>query len=277
MDASKGVPSVSASPRTGRNQQLGLQEPASNSLLEQEETLMMASFGGISEARKRELDSICEPPRTEAEEREEEARWLEYFEEQAEGLSPEQKNVLWHRIMTSAFETDAGALPPFAPPVKPDGEEEERYMQWRREFNLRRQAERQAENAVQARCSAKGLAAEVADKQKTIQDLSLSLIEYITRFRREMNDKDFGLFLLLITRRECGTGVLKYSEIGKKLTRPITKQAVYARAQAFGKRHPSAWAFVQRIRIAPQTRAFSELSASEQRKAGIDKSYSHQR
>ena len=277
MDASKGVPSVSASPRTGRNQQLGLQEPASNSLLEQEETLMMASFGGISEARKRELDSICEPPRTEAEEREEEARWLEYFEEQAEGLSPEQKNVLWHRIMTSAFETDAGALPPFAPPVTPVGAEEERYVQWRREFNLRRQAERQAENAVQARCSAKGLAAEVADKQKTIQDLSLSLIEYITRFRREMNDKDFGLFLLLITRRECGTGVLKYSEIGKKLTRPITKQAVYARAQAFGKRHPSAWAFVQRIRIAPQTRAFSELSASEQRKAGIDKSYSHQR
>ena len=84
-------------------------------------------------------------------------------------------------------------------------------------------------------------------------------------------------FFFLLIHRENVSGTKKpltYEEIGKRLG-GLTKQAAFARSKEFRHKYPVVWAYVMTIRRPERADNFSELSPSERREHGIDKSYDH--
>jgi hypothetical protein len=105
-----------------------------------------------------------------------------------------------------------------------------------------------------------------------IRDMGDEVTKVITGMRAQLSAKDMDLLILLMSKDANGL-FLSFEEIGKRLSKPVSKQAVsaaYARWQR-GKR--SVWTFVEKYRNPPQPDLFSEISPSERRRAGIDKNY----
>lgn len=235
--------------------------PDDCSLMEEMEVTMMASFNNIGAARKLELDSLCEAQWTESEAKENEELWAAAFQKQAVGLSLEERNALWHRIMTSAFENDAGAMGNWKTPVAPVGEQEERYVQWRRTFNQRCNTERLALAAVEARRIAGKLAGKVAEDSKTISELTIKFSVIMARLSRSMTPKEFQLFMLLCSAESNDNTVLTYAEIGRKFN-GISRQAVSTQVQKLKRNFPDAWRLVKACRQSGRPCTYNDSIAS---------------
>ncbi len=85
------------------------------------------------------------------------------------------------------------------------------------------------------------------------------------------------LFFLLIHREDVGGAKrpLTYEQIGKRLG-GTTKQAAHAKAMDFRHKYRDAWEYVISIRRPGRAANFSELSPSDRRKHGVDKTYDHE-
>lgn len=254
-------------------------------MFQMEEEAALGRFAAISSERRRVLDSICEPGTTSAEDQESAERCEEYFWKEAAGLTPADANVLWHQMMTSAFDVDSAPqgmnLQTFfaeSAVMKPANELEEQYVLWRRDFNQRGKLEQLAADAATVRRENRNLIGEVYVKQDTIKEMANGSLVFLTRLRQQMTNDETNLFLALMA-PVAGKdwGKLSYEEIGKSLG-GITKQAISARVKKFQIKHQVAWAFVEEIRRRrPEMTAFSALSPADRQKLGIDKAYGDER
>jgi len=248
--------------------------PSAEAIFRMEETEALEQFEAITAERRAALDAIWNVGGTIAEAQEYAEAWEEYFEREAAGLSPAAANKLWHQMMTDAYE------PPHSPevmaaPVQPVGELENRYVEWRRDFNQRLRIERLSEKAAAEGRENRELKGELHVNRQTIMDMAGGPIDFWARMRARMEEADFCLFLALIAPDDQIAGKpLSFKKIGQLLG-GITKQAVSARVTGFRANHAEAWAFVEGVRWRRMTVAFSAQSPSQRRKEGVEENYGH--
>jgi hypothetical protein len=244
----------------------------------EEEVLAMRSFGAISPERRKALDGICEVNPAAVQVQESAELWEEYFEQQAAGLSAAEANILWHQMMTDAFEAprsaeamDARSF--FGTPVRPATELEERYVAWRRDFNQRRKIESLAEEAVAARRENRALKGDLQGKVAAIDEMVGGPIDFFAKMRSAMDGDAFSLFCALMAPDDVNAGkTLSLEKIGARFG-GITKQAVSVRVVRFRAAHPKAWAFVEGVRRRRKSIAFSAQSPRDRRKEGVEENY----
>ena len=105
-----------------------------------------------------------------------------------------------------------------------------------------------------------------------IRDMGDEAAKVITGMRAQLSAKEMDLLVLLMSKDANGQ-FLSYEEIGKRLSKPVSKQAVGAAYARWHKTRRPVWSFVETYRNPPQPDLFSELSPGARRKAGIDKNY----
>ena len=116
-----------------------------------------------------------------------------------------------------------------------------------------------------------------AHKAQIIEEMVEGSDRFLAGLAARIEKKAEREFFMLLIHREGADGSkhpLTYRQIGAKLGH-LSKQAVYARAKVFRRKYPDAWEYVMSIRRPGRAANFSELSPSERRKLGIEKSYDH--
>jgi hypothetical protein len=115
-------------------------------------------------------------------------------------------------------------------------------------------------------------------RQKVIEEIAEGPEKFIAGLRAQLSGKEADLFSLLIHKEPDDSGsmqVLSYTEIGQRLQKPVSKQAVGARYKKLEENHPEVWAYVDAIRNPVKETVFSGISPSERDKYGIDKTYNY--
>lgn len=115
-------------------------------------------------------------------------------------------------------------------------------------------------------------------RQKVIEAMAEGPEKFIAGLRARLSGKEADLFTILIHKEsdEYGTlRLLSYAEIGDRLKKRVSKQAVGAQYKKLEETHPDVWAFVEAIRNPGKDTVYSGLSPSERRELGIDEAYNY--
>lgn len=105
-----------------------------------------------------------------------------------------------------------------------------------------------------------------------IRDMGDEAVKVITGMRVQLSAKEMDLLILLMSKDDNGQ-FLSYEEIGKRLSKPVSKQAVSAAYARWQRNRKPVWSFVEKYRNPPHPDLFSEMSPSGRRKAGVDMCY----
>ena len=109
-----------------------------------------------------------------------------------------------------------------------------------------------------------------------VRDMGDEVAKVITGMRAQLNAKEMDLLILLMSKDDHGQ-FLSYEEIGKRLSKPVSKQAVSAAYGKWERKKRAVWSFVEKFRNPPQPDLFSAMSPSGRRKAGVDTCYEPRR
>ncbi len=150
-----------------------------------ERAMLRDRFGSIPVARRKELDRLCEPISTEAECEEHERKLLAEFERRIDGLSKKETDKLYHAEFCSV-PPDGFAL---WSPEKPMIALEREYVEWRTDFNVYKERELVASQAIRASRENEALSAESQAKAKALAEAEKSNKDLTTTVQTLVNLK----------------------------------------------------------------------------------------
>ncbi len=128
-------------------------------------------FGSIPEARRKALDALCDPIPTEAGLEEHERQLVAEFERRIEGLAKEEADKLYHAWFTPD-DADGEARCKLVKREEPKNELEREYVEWRTDFNVYKDREIIAAQAVNGSRENETLSAEIQGNAKALAEAS---------------------------------------------------------------------------------------------------------
>ena len=116
----------------------------------------------------------------------------------------------------------------------------------------------------------------IRQQREAIEDMADGPDRFLAGLQGQLTEKQRELFFALIEKIDDGAvrRVRTYAEIGKMLG-GVKKQAIGTRVKRLYEQHEGVADYVRAIREPEKPQDFSEMSPSDRRKHGIDKTYNY--